>query len=208
MSFKRLGRVLHRRASVLVALPLLVVIGSGILLLLKKEIAWIQPPTQRGTTSDLGITFDRILEIAATVPEAGIRSWEDIDRLDVRPSEGMLKIRARNRWEIQLDARTGEILQVAYRRSDLIESLHDGTFFHDGAKLWVFLPGAVLLLGMWLTGIYLFVLPHLARRKRRQRADGVPGARRARDSTTSTERIEARTSSRLRPLIRTRAHRK
>ena len=153
------------------AVPLALVIGTGILLLLKKDVEWIQPPTQAGSMSEPGLSFDRILEVARTVPEAEIRSWDDIERVDVRPFNGMLKVRAMNRWEIQLDATTGAILQVAYRRSDLIESLHDGTFFHDKAKLWVLLPNAVVLLGMWLTGIYLFLLPYRARRRRRQRAE-------------------------------------
>ena len=81
---------------------------------------------------------------------------------------GIVKVRAENRWEVQVDAVTGEVLQVAYRRSDLIESLHDGSFFHDMVKLWVFLPCALLLLGLWVSGIYLFVLPYQTRRKRRK----------------------------------------
>lgn len=166
----RFNRVLHRWASVLVALPLLLVIGTAVLLLLKKDISWIQPPTQRGSTKELWIDFERVLAIAKTVPEAGIEAWDDIDRLDVRPSKGMLKVRANNRWEIQLDAATGEVLQVAYRRSDLIESLHDGSFFHDKVKLFVFLPSAVVLFLLWVTGIYLFALPHLARRNGRRAA--------------------------------------
>ena len=171
MEFQRLSRVLHRCGGVIVVIPFALVICTGILLLLKKDVEWIQPPTQRGSTAEPGLSFARILEVARTVPEAEIRSWDDVERVDVRPSDGMLKVRARNRWEIQLDAKTGAILQVAYRRSDLIESLHDGTFFHDKARLWVLLPNAVVLLGMWLTGIYLFVLPYRARRRRRQRAE-------------------------------------
>ena len=173
MKLARITRVLHRWGSVIVLVPLLLVIPTGILLLLKKEVAWIQPPTQSGT-AEPEISFERILEIARSVPEAEIQSWNDIDRIDVRPTEGILKVRSNNRWEIQLDAKTGEILQVAYRRSDLIESLHDGSFFHDGAKLWVLLPNALVLLGMLGTGAYLFLLPHLARRKRRQRANTDP----------------------------------
>ena len=74
-----------------------------------------------------------------------------------------------NRWEIQIDAATAEILQVAYRRSDLIETIHDGSFFHDNIKLWVFFPTAIILFAMWLTGSYLFVLPVLSRRRKRGR---------------------------------------
>ena len=165
MKFGTLSRFLHRWGSIAVALP---VIPSGIVLQLKKDVAWIQPATRKGDSKELALSFGRILEVARSVPEAEIRGWEDIDRLDVRPSKGMLKVRAVNRHEIQIDARSGEILQVAYRRSDLIESIHDGSFFHDKVKLFIFLPSAVVLLVLWLTGIHLFVLPHLVRAKRRK----------------------------------------
>jgi uncharacterized iron-regulated membrane protein len=169
MSFQRISRTLHRWGAVIVAVPLLLVLGTGLLLLLKKLFAWIQPPAQRGASAPPSLSLDQVLEVAKMVPEAEVRSWDDIDRLDVRPGKGMLKVRARNRWEIQVDTATGEVLQVAYRRSDLIESIHDGTFFHDKAKLWLFLPSAIVLLGLWLTGLYLFILPYAARRKRRHR---------------------------------------
>ncbi len=61
------------------------------------------------------------------------------------------------------------MLQVAYRRSDLIESIHDGSFFHDRAKLWVFLPAGLILIGLWVTGVYLWLLPHLVKRRRKER---------------------------------------
>ena len=168
MTFTRFNHLFHRWASVAVAVPLLLVIVTGMLLLFKKESSWIQPASQRGSSQELALGFNQILDIAKTVPEAGIGSWDDIDRLDVRPSKGMLKVRAENRREIQIDTRTGEILQVAYRRSDLIESLHDGSFFHNKVRLWIFLPAALVLLGLWFSGIYLFALHiHLGRKRRR-----------------------------------------
>ena len=171
MRFVQFNRVVHRWGSIIVSVPVLVVILSGLLLLLKKEFSWIQPASQCGGSKELVLGFDQVLEIAKTIPEAGIESWEDIDRLDVRPSKGMLKVRTNNRWEIQIDTQSGEVLQVAYRRSDLIESFHDGSFFHDKVRLWVFLPSAVVLLGLWLTGLYLFILYlYLGRRGRHSRA--------------------------------------
>ncbi|MEM9381903.1 MAG: PepSY-associated TM helix domain-containing protein [Planctomycetota bacterium] len=163
----KVNRRLHRVGALLSALPVLVVIVSGVFLQVKKEWSWVQPPTQRGSTQQLSIDWDTILASAAGVPEAGIETWDDVDRLDVRPGKGMLKVRAKSRWEVQLDATTGEVLQTSYRRSDLIESIHDGSFFGRAAKLWVFLPAAFVLLGLWLTGIYLWLLPHLVRRRRR-----------------------------------------
>ena len=157
MHFAQFNRVVHRWATVLVTIPLLIVIGTGILLMLKKEFTWIQPPSQRGVSAEPILPFEQILEISKTVPEAEIQSWEDIDRLDVRPGKGIVKVRSKNRWELQLDAETGEILQVAYRRSDFIESIHDGSFFHDRVKMWIFLPAAILLSVMLMTGLYLFI---------------------------------------------------
>ncbi len=169
MKFSKFNRLLHRWGSIIIAAPILIVIASGLLLLLKKDSDWIQPPTQSGSTQELSLSFDAILEVSRGVPEAEISSWDDISRLDIRPSKGMLKVRAINGWELQLDSKTGKVLQAAYRRTDLIESLHDGTFFHDKAKLGLFLPSAIVLLCLWLTGLYLFFLPALTRRKRKNK---------------------------------------
>jgi len=164
MRVSTLNRKIHRWGAILTALPVLIIVLSGMLLQLKKETNWIQPPTCKSSGGPLVIGFDRILEIASGIPEADVSSWDDIDRLDMRPGRGIVKVRPRSRWEIQIDMATGEVLQVAYRRSDIIESIHDGTFFHSAVKLWVFLPVAVVILALWCTGIYLFLLPHLRRR--------------------------------------------
>lgn len=169
MSTASTHRKLHRLAAVVSALPVLVILVTGLVLQLKKDVAWIQPETLRGSSSAPSLSYERLLEVLRGVPEAGVGSWEDVDRLDVRPARGVVKVRAKNRHEVQVDAATGEVLQVALRRSDLIESLHDGSWFHPAAKLWIFLPAGLLLLSMWVTGVYLWLLPHLVRRRRRRR---------------------------------------
>ena len=131
MKASRLNRIVHRWGSILIALPTLCVLSTGVLLQLKKQSSWIQPVTKRGSEVAPVLSFTKILEIGQSVPEAQIESWDDIDRLDVRPGKGVVKIRAKNRWEVQVDTSTGKILQVAFRRSDLIESIHDGSFFSD-----------------------------------------------------------------------------
>jgi uncharacterized iron-regulated membrane protein len=158
----------HRWGAIAVALPFLVVILTGLLLQLKKEWAWVQPPTARGRGTTPVVTFEAILEAARSAPQAGVQSWDDVDRLDVQPGRGIVKVQGRSRWEIQVDLETAAVLQVAYRRSDVIEALHDGSWFHDGVKLWVFLPAGVVVLGLWLTGVYLFFLPYAVRWSRRR----------------------------------------
>ena len=166
MKFSVLNRKVHRWVAVAVALPVVIILCTGILLQLKKAFPWVQPPEQRGGGSEPMLSFDQILRACQRAPEAEVRTWDDINRLDVRPSKGMLKVWCMNNWEVQLDIETGDVLQVAYRRSDLIEAIHDGSWFHDAAKYWVFLPSGACLLGLWCTGMYLFVLPYWVKWRR------------------------------------------
>ena len=161
-------RKYHRWGAILVALPFFVVIVTGILLQLKKDWTWVQPPTIRGSGLRPSIGFDAILDAVKSVPEAEVQTWADVDRMDVRPNRGIVKVQAKNRWEIQVDLKTAEVVHAAYRRSDLIESLHDGSWFHDRAKLGIFLPTAGVVLILWGTGSYLFVLPNAVKSSRRR----------------------------------------
>lgn len=163
-------RRVHYWASLPITIPVLVIIATGLLLQFKKSVPWIQPPERRGQAAEPALSIPRILDISRTVPEAAIGTWDDVYRVEMRPSRGLVKVVAGNRTEIQIDATTGDILQVARRRSDLIESIHDGSWFHPLVKTWVFVPASLALLGMLLTGIYLFFVPIAAKRRRRARA--------------------------------------
>ena len=168
VNWKRNNRKWHRWGAILTALPMLIVIVSGLLLQVKKQVSWVQPPTAKLGAIEPGADWTSILESAKGVPDAQVSGWEDIDRLDVRPSKGIVKIQCKNRWELQLNLETAEVVASNYRRSDLIESLHDGSFFSDAAKLWLFLPNGLVLLGLWCTGLYLWFLPMLVRRKKQK----------------------------------------
>jgi uncharacterized iron-regulated membrane protein len=172
MNWKKINRQIHYWGSAIIIIPVVIVIGTGLLLQVKKQITWVQPATVKTQIRDLTLNFDQLLTVAKSVKEAEISSWKDVDRLDVRPGKGVTKIRAKNRWEIQVHNKSAEILAVNYRRSDLIESIHDGSWFHDDAKLWLFLPAAIILLVLSLTGLYMFliVFPSKLRNSRRKRA--------------------------------------
>lgn len=166
MSARKLNRTVHRWAGIVTAIPIIIILVTGIFLLLKKDVAWIQPPSLKGSSKELKLSFDQILDIVSKVPNVNLKSWKDINRLDVRPKKGLIKVRGNNDWEVQLDSNTGKVLQVAERRSDFIESIHDGSYFHDSVKLGVFLPVAVLLVAIWGTGLYLFLLPYMGSKKK------------------------------------------
>jgi len=162
-------RKTHYWGAFAIFLPMSVIIATGILLQLKKEVAWIQPPIANGEVQNNPIiSFDDILAAAKSATEANIQSWDDVDRLDVRIDKGIVKVRGKNRWEVQVDTHTGDVLQAAYRRSDLIEQLHDGSWFHDKVKLWIFFPTGIILLALWMTGIYMVILPYTVEWKRKK----------------------------------------
>ena len=171
MKFNVLNRKIHHWTTVFLALPLLVMICSGVLLQLKKQVSWVQPPEQRGTGATPQVDLEGILASVKQTPGLEVKGWEDINRLDVRPGKGMVKVWLHSGWEAQVDLGTGAVMQVAYRRSDLIESIHDGSFFGgDVVKLGLFLPTGIALFLMWLTGLWMFILPYLPRRRRKRAA--------------------------------------
>jgi len=175
MNWKKFWRQVHYWLSLAVFLPAGVIFIAGGFLMLKKEIDWIQPATERGAVSEAipAASWEDMLAAARALPEAGIEQWSDIDRIDLRVDRGIAKLRAKSGWEVQIDTATAEVLRVAYRRSDVIETIHDGSFFSDAVKLYVFLPTGLLLVVMWGTGIYLFLLPRLRKRRKPPAASSV-----------------------------------
>jgi uncharacterized iron-regulated membrane protein len=165
--FNILNRKIHYWASVIVAIPLLVMIASGLLLQAKKQSAWVQPAEQRGTGSTPALDFEGILASVTQVPGMNVAGWDDVNRLDVRPRRGLVKVWLHNGYEVQVDLGTGRVLQTAYRRSDLIESIHDGSFFGgDWTKLGLFLPSGLVLLLLWISGLWMWWVPFIAKRRR------------------------------------------
>lgn len=175
MKIGKLIRDIHHWGSPILMLPLGVIIIAGLFLMLKKDVGWIQPPTQR---SPIEVQFApetsllQLYEAAAVIPELEITSWDQFDRIDIRSDRGIAKFIAPNRWEAQIDLVSLEVLSLEYRRSDLIEQIHDGSFFADWVKTFIFLPVGGVLLVLWLTGIWLFFEPYYKRWKRKKRLAG------------------------------------
>jgi uncharacterized iron-regulated membrane protein len=165
--FNILNRKVHYWASIVVALPLLVMIASGLLLQAKKQWTWVQPAELRGTGTRPVLDLEGILASLEVAPGMGVSSWDDVNRLDVRPGRGVVKAWLKNGYEVQVDLGTGRVLQTAYRRSDLIETIHDGSFFAgDWTKLGLFLPAGLVLLLLWVSGLWMWWVPFIAKRRR------------------------------------------
>ena len=78
MKLSKLNRDVHRWGSILIALPVAVIIVTGVILQLKKESAWIQPTTKEGSSGVLSVSFDEILVAAQSVPEANVEGFDRV----------------------------------------------------------------------------------------------------------------------------------
>lgn len=134
----------------IVIIPWAFVIASGLLLQVRYEVPWVMPVQQQGQGTVPKIEFPQVLETARQFPEYGVSDWKDVWRVYVYPNKGITTIRAQNRQEFQIDSATGEVLQVAIRRTDWLEDVHEGKWM--GLNLWLFLPVHILSLVLWLTG--------------------------------------------------------
>lgn len=173
MKYNVLNRKTHYWLSFAIAVPMLVMIATGLLLQMKKQWDWVQPPEVRGTGTSPVLDLEAILASASTVPGMNVQGWDDVNRLDVRPGRGMVKVWLNNGWEVQVDLGTGQVLQTAYRRSDFIESIHDGSYFAgDWTKLGLFLPTGIVVFLLWLSGLWMWWVPFVAKRRKAAQASG------------------------------------
>lgn len=166
----------HKWVGICASAFVLLVAITGFLLLIKKEVAWIQPPTLRGTAGPLEdcLGMDRLWDVVSAAGHPDFQRVEDIDRIDVRLAKRVYKVRSKhNHSELQVDATTGEILGQATRRSDFIESLHDGSWIGKPVHDYVMPIFAIALVFLVFSGIWLWLEP-IVKRRRRKRRDARP----------------------------------
>lgn len=168
MRFSSLNRKIHYWISIVLFLPLLVISVTGALLQLKKHIAWVQPTEQRAASGEPDLSLTGLVELAGR-SHPGLTRWSDAARIEIRPQRNLAKVVGEDGVEVQIDLGRGVVLQVAERRSDWLESLHDGSWFGALVKFGWFLPTAILLLLSTLTGLVLFLLPYVRRGMRERR---------------------------------------
>lgn len=164
-------RTYHRYIGLVLALFLLISAVTGFFLGWKKNAALLQPPTQKGASAQMSdwMAAAELAEIAThhlytTYPN---QIDNPIDRMDFRPSKGIVKVLFENKWwEVQVDCTTGEVLSAAKRHSDWIEKIHDGSIISDFFKLISMNILGIGLTMMVLTGFWLWYGPKIVRRLR------------------------------------------
>lgn len=132
-------RLYHHYLGLALSVLLLISATTGAILSWKKDANLLQPPTQKGITTDLSqwIALSEMAHIAkAALDSAENIASNPVDRIEARPDKGIVKfLFLEGYWEVQLDGSSGKVLSVERRHSDWNEHLHEGSIISDWFKL-------------------------------------------------------------------------
>lgn len=163
----KLSRKIHKFIGVLLALFAVVIALSGSFIAFKSHVEYLQPSSRSGSPGELNevIPASTVVKIvlALKLPEA--QQIKDINRIELRPNKRMYKVRleTKDSWssphEIQIDAITGEVLNLGLRGDQLWSDVHSFAVFGELSKLIVMTMTGLSLLWLSMTGFYLYFYP-------------------------------------------------
>ncbi len=143
------------------ATALIVVIAITGVMLNHKQLFGFQPdPPNAGQIGLSGAMpmIDLVSTARATVGNETAAAG--VDRLDVRPDKGFMKVRFEDRLatEVTLAIHTGKVLSIGPRDDVFLEKLHSGEIFGNN---WILLSDALAigLLILMITGAWIWLYP-------------------------------------------------
>lgn len=154
----------HLWVGVTTASVVIVISVTGILLNHKRGLGFM-PEVEHAPVAPLSAS----LALSVLVEAASLHAGDEVasagvDRMDVRPRDGLAKVRFRDRdvTEVTVDLASGEVLHAGVRNDAFLEKLHSGEIF--GSR-WTLLSdlAAVSLILLSLSGIWLWLVPRAPR---------------------------------------------
>ncbi len=173
--FSRAAFYIHLWLGVISTVALIAISITGILLNHKRGLGLMPDVSHEPSAAFTGaITLERLAYAALeAAPSASRPQWAAgdpvdiglIDRMDVRPRDGYVKVRLRDKasTEMTVDIASGKVLHVGRRGDVFLEKLHSGEAF--GGAPFVILSdiAAVALVLTLITGYWLWLIPKLSR---------------------------------------------
>lgn len=168
-SISRVAFHAHLWLGVVFTVALLVIAVSGILLNHKRPLG-LMPDVAHTPTAEFAssLSMAQLADIAlaevAGRRGAGGDAVSDIDRMDVRPRNGFVKVRLRDAasTEVTVDIATGAVLHVGSRGDVFLEKLHSGEIF-GGSYVLLSDFAAIALVVTLISGYWLWLAPKLRR---------------------------------------------
>ncbi len=162
MSYRFL-RTAHRWVGLVCSLALLVISLTGILLATKSWLGIVRPPESEGTKISGAheiVSLDTVVAAAFSVGIKELQETKHIDRVDYRPKRNVFKVVSKEGYhEVQVDGKTGKVLQVASRVDQFTEKIHDMSILGDKFREFVLPVIGFGLFALSVTGIVIFFNP-------------------------------------------------
>ena len=161
----RIAFYAHLWLGVIFTAALLVISATGILLNHKRGLG-LMPDVAHEPSAPFAssLSLDSLTSIALTAVGRTPGTLGDVDRMDVRPRSGYVKVRLRDArsTEVTVELATGRVLHVGPRGDVYLEKLHSGEAFGDG---WVLLSdaAAIALVITIVSGYWLWLFPKVRR---------------------------------------------
>lgn len=137
----------HRIVSVIIALPLFVVVLTGIVLQWRGSFESIQPST---------IVSPEENRPLLSLEDISSRVQGPIDQIIYRPSKNALAVRMKDGMEVQLHPQTGVVLKSALRRTSFLIDLHQGSFLGGFGQFGLFIATSWGLLFLLVSGLLIY----------------------------------------------------
>lgn len=181
---RRAAFYIHLWFGVLSTVALIGISITGILLNHKRGLGLMPDVAHEPSGPFAGaLALEQLAGAALTAaPEAARPGWTPgdlvdlslIDRMDVRPRNGFVKVRLRDKasMEMTVDLASGRVIHVGRRGDVFLEKLHSGEAF--GGTSFVLLSdiAAIALVLTLITGYWLWLVPKLSRGANRELAEG------------------------------------
>ena len=172
---RRIAFYVHLWLGVLSTIALIAISVTGILLNHKRGLG-LMPDVPHEPTGEFisAIALERLAAAALeAAPPESRPGWSPgdpvnvalLDRMDVRPRDGYVKIRLRDKasMEMTVDINSGQVVHTGRRGDVFLEKLHTGEIF--GGIRFVILSdiAAIALVLTLITGYWLWLVPKLSR---------------------------------------------
>lgn len=148
-------RKIHLWLGIIFSFPALMIFTTGLILQVKNVSPWIQPEIKKAQGTELALSLPEILDISMAVEAAKVKSWADVAQVDWRPNTGLIRVRTKSWFEIQIDASTKEVINTGKRWTALLISLHEGSRFGQWIKYGIYFPTAIVLWTLWFSGVWI-----------------------------------------------------
>lgn len=172
---------IHLWLGVLSTVALIAIAITGILLNHKRGLG-LMPEVSHEPTGEFtaALPIERLAYAALlAAPPAAKGEWKEgdvvdlglIDRMDVRPRNGFVKVRLRDKasMEMTVDIITGRVIHVGRRGDVFLEKLHSGEIFGGLPFVIISDIAAIALVLTLITGYWLWLVPKLSRGTREER---------------------------------------